>query len=413
MNIFLIIILAAIIIEYILDLIANHLNLKNISTELPAAFRELYDAEEYEKSQRYTIAISRFHNFKSTFMLLVKILFILFGGFNFIDLIARSTGVGNILTGLIFFGFLLLLQEIISIPFSAYLTFVIEEKFGFNKTDFKTFVMDLIKSTLLSIILGGLILAAILFFFQNLGKFAWVYAWLIMVLFSFVMQYFAPKVILPLFNKFTPLADESLKEKIEDYMHEQGFKLKGIFIIDGSTRTAKMNAYFTGLGKYKRVVFYDTLKEKLSDNEMLSILGHEVGHYKLKHILKGILMSIVTTGITFFLLSLFIKNPALFAAFRMQNLSVYASIVFFGFLLAPLQMVLQPISNLLSRRHEYQADKFSLRTITKPSSLKTALKRLSINNLSNLTPHPFYVFLNYSHPPILDRLQNIDRLKKI
>ncbi|MBS3740904.1 MAG: M48 family metallopeptidase [Candidatus Cloacimonetes bacterium] len=409
MNIYLIIILAAILVEYVIDLVANHLNLKNLKTTLPGEFEDVFDEVKYAKSQHYTRETTKFSNIQSTFMVIVKILFILLGGFNLIDMIARGAGVGNILTGLIFFAILLLLQEVVSIPFSAYSTFVIEEKFGFNKTSAKTFVMDIIKSLLLSIILGSIILAVILLFFQKLGDFAWVYAWLIVVLFSFLIQYLAPKLILPLFNKFTPLQDDELKQKIRNYVRQQGFKLKGIFTIDGSRRTTKMNAYFTGFGKYKRVAFYDTLQEKLSNNEILAVLGHEIGHYKLKHILKSIVISIFTTGITFFLLSLFIKNPQLFAAFRMEHLSIYASIVFFGFLLAPLQILLTPFSNYLSRKHEYAADEFAVETIDEPVAMKTALKKLSVNNLSNLTPHRFYVFLNYSHPPVLKRIKNIEK----
>jgi len=409
MNIYLVIILAAIIVEYVIDLVANHLNLKNLKTTLPGEFEDVFDEEKYAKSQRYTRETTKFSNIQSTFMVIVKILFILLGGFNLIDMIARGAGVSNIITGLLFFAILLLLQEVVSIPFSLYSTFVIEEKFGFNKTSVRTFVMDIVKSLLLSIILGSIILAVILLFFQKLGDFAWVYAWLIVVLFSFLIQYLAPKLILPLFNKFTPLQDDELKPKIRNYVRQQGFKLKGIFTIDGSRRTTKMNAYFTGFGKYKRVAFYDTLQEKLSNNEILAVLGHEIGHYKLKHILKSIVISIFTTGITFFLLSLFIRNTQLFAAFRMEHLSIYASIVFFGFLLAPLQILLTPFSNYLSRKHEYAADEFAVETIDEPVAMKTVLKKLSVNNLSNLTPHPFYVFLNYSHPPVLKRIKNIEK----
>ena len=409
MNIYLIIIIAAIIFEYIINLLANHLNLKNLKLELPSEFKDFYAKDDYTKSQKYTIDTIRFVNFKATVMVVIKILFILFGGFNLIDMIARSAGAGSILTGLIFFAVLLILQEIISVPFSAYATFVIEEKYDFNKTSINTFIADILKSLVLSIVLGGIILSAILLLFVKMGHFAWLYAWLVVILFSFVIQYLAPKLILPLFNKFIALKDSSLKHKIKDYVKRQGFKLKGIFTIDGSRRTSKMNAYFTGLGKYKRVAFYDTLKEKLTHNEILAVLGHELGHYKLKHILKRFLLSVVTTGITFYLLSLFIMNPELFAAFRMEHLSVYASIVFFGFLLAPLQLFLTPIGNYISRKHEIEADRFAVKTIDDPKSMKSALKKMSLNNLSNLTPYPFYVFLNYSHPPILKRIKLIDR----
>lgn len=407
MNFFLIIILVILIGNYLLDIIVETLNVRYVKTDLPEEFEGYYDAEKYKKSQEYLRENTWFGIITDSIITPLTIAFILFGGFNFVDRFARSFGLGAIPTGLVFAGILLLASQILSIPFSIYSTFVIEERYGFNKTTPKTFVLDILKSWLLIAVIGGLLLSAVLWFFQKAGPWAWAYCWMAVTTFQIFLMFVAPVVIMPLFNKFVPLEEGDLKQAIEDYARSQKFKLKGIFTMDGSKRSTKANAFFTGLGRLRRIVLYDTLIEKHSVKELVSILAHEMGHYKKKHILKSIVISVLTTGIMFFILSLFINNEALFAAFRMEQTSIYASLVFFGFLYSPIQMVLSLFGNMLSRKHEYEADAYAVKTYRDPGSLIAALKKLSVDNLSNLTPHPVKVFLSYSHPPILKRIEAI------
>lgn len=310
-------------------------------------------------------------------------------------------------TGLIFAGVLLFASHLLLIPFSVYGTFVIEEKYGFNRTTPTTFVLDILKSWALVAVIGGIALAAVLWFFEKTGSWAWAYCWIAVTIFQIFVMFIAPVVIMPIFNKYTALEEGRLKEGIETYANSQGFKMKGVFTMDGSKRSTKSNAFFTGFGKFRRIVLFDTLIAKHTVEELVSILSHEMGHYKKKHVLKSVVISILTTGLMFYILSLFINNRELFAAFKMQEVSIYASLFFFGFLFSPIQMALSIFGNVLSRRHEYEADAYSVETYRKPESMITALKKLSVDNLSDLTPHPLQVFLSYSHPPVLERIQAI------
>lgn len=407
MNIITIIILAAILIDFILDLVSNRLNLKSLSKTLPKEFEGVYDEETYAKSQEYTRVRTRFGFFTGTFDLILLLGFWFAGGFNWLDQWARGFEFGVIGTGLIFIGALVIAKTIISIPFSVYSTFVIEERFGFNKTTTKTFISDRIKGLLLSVIIGAPVLAGIIAFFEFGGPWAWVYAWLAVTLFSLVMQYVAPTWIMPLFNKFTPLEDGELRQAIEAYAEKVDFPLQGIYVIDGSRRSAKSNAFFTGFGKNKRIALYDTLIENHTTDELVAVLAHEIGHYKKKHIVKNMSLSILQTGIMFALLSIFLQVPALFDAFFMDEMSVYAGLVFFGLLYSPVEMLLGMGMQAISRRHEFEADYFAATTINQAEEMVNVLKKLSKDNLSNLTPHPFYVFLNYSHPPTLQRIEAI------
>ena len=407
-TVFFVFILSVIVLEYILGLVSKKLTISSFRTELPDEFRGFYDDEKYSKSQEYTRANLKFSLIENSFSTLLIILFIVFGGFNYIDIYARSFGFDSIVTGLIFTGILMLGSSILSLPFSLYGTFVIEEKFGFNKTTIKTFFIDLIKGMILSVILGGIVLYGILFFFESYPELAWLYTWLAMIIFSIVMFFLAPIVIMPLFNKFTPLEDGELKEKISIYAKKQNFKMKGIYTMDGSKRSTKLNAYFTGFGKFRRIVFYDTLVEKLSADEIVSVLAHEMGHFKLKHVFKGLINSIIIMGVMFFILSLFINNKDLFTAFKMENVSIYGSLIFFAFLYSPISMLISIYGNIKSRKHEYEADKYAVDTTENKEDMVTALKKLSVENMSNLTPHPFNVFMYYSHPPVLERIRVIE-----
>jgi STE24 endopeptidase len=410
-NIYLIIIITIIVADYILDLIVENLNIRHSASELPEEFAGYYDAEKYKKSQDYLKERTGFSLIETAVFKSIVLVFILSGGFNIIDQYARSFGQGSILTGLIFAGILMLGSSLIGIPFSACHTFVIEEKFGFNRTTVKTFILDLIKAWILMCIIGGIIYSGIIWFFDIAGKSAWLYCWICVTVFQLFLTFIAPVVILPIFNKFIPLEDGELKNAINEYAGTQNFTLSGIFKMDGSKRSSKSNAFFTGFGKFRRIALFDTLIEKHTVEELVSVLAHEIGHYKKKHILKSIIISIITGGVMFFILSQFINNPGLFDAFKMNDTSVYASLFFFGFLYTPIIMILSIAGNIFSRKNEYEADQFAMTTYGKPESFINALKKLSVDNLSNLTPHPVKVFLDYSHPPVLNRIEAIKKIK--
>lgn len=409
MNHYLITILVILIGSYLLDLVVDLVNVRHVKTDLPPEFKGIYDAGKYRKSQEYLRETTRFGIISSTFMMGVTIAFILASGFNVVDQFARGFGLGSIWTGLIFAAVIMLASQIMHLPFSIYETFVLEEKYGFNKTTPRTFVLDILKSWILVILLGGVVLAVVIWFFETVGKWAWLYCWISFTVFQVFVMFVAPVVIMPLFNKFIPLEDGPLKWEIEEYARSKGFKMKGVYKMDGSRRSTKTNAFFTGFGRFKRIVLYDTLIRKHTKEELISILAHEMGHYKKKHILKSMLMSVATTGVMFYILSFFMNNPGLFAAFKMQEISVYASLFFFGFLYAPIDMVISVVRNAVSRRHEYEADRYAVASHPNPGSMVMALKKLGVENLSNLTPHPLKVFLSYSHPPVLERVRAIKR----
>jgi len=413
MNIYLVVILAIIIGNYILDLIIELLNVRSTEKELPEEFEGFYDSAKYKKSQEYLKDNTYFKLIQGALITGAVLALILSGGFNFIDRLARSFNLNAIPTGLIFAGILFFFFQTIEIPFSIYHTFIIEEKYGFNRTKPKTFVLDTLKGWLLSIIIGGLLLSLILWFFVKSGNLAWVFCWLGVSIFEFFIIFIAPIIIMPLFNKFIPLEEGELKQAIQTYAQSQDFKLskgsasggKGVYKMDGSRRSSKSNAFFTGFGKYRRIVLFDTLIKNHSVDELVSVLAHEMGHYKRKHILKMMAISILTNGLMFFILSFFINNPGMFAAFRMDNLSIYASLLFFSFLYAPINIILSLVGNVLSRKHEYEADSYAVSTYKKPEAFILALKKLSVDNLSNLTPHPLKAFISYSHPPVLERIK--------
>lgn len=396
------------IFSYALELIVSLLNLKVLDPRLPNEFKSIYNEDEYEKSQQYTRTNTCFSIFESTCSTSLIIVFILLGGFNYIDIWARSYDYGVIMTGLIFTAGLGLLSFLVNLPFSVYATFVIEEKFGFNRTTVKTYLLDIIKGIFLAVLLGGPLLALIFWFFLHTGKLGWIYCWVGVTIFSIIMQYLAPVLIMPLFNKFTPLDDGTLKDKIVSYAQNEKFHLKGIFTMDGSKRSSKLNAFFTGFGKFRKIVFFDTLVEKLSEDEIVAVLAHEMGHFKLKHILKMMLASFLQTGIMFYLLSLFINIPEISEAFGVDKPAIYSSLIFFSFIYSPVNLIVSIFFNISSRKHEFEADNYAAATTKKPHFLISGLKKLSQANLTNLTPHPLHVFIHYSHPPLLKRISNLE-----
>ncbi len=406
-NYYLPIVLLILIGGYILDYVIEKLDVAHASPILPREFDGYYDAEKYRKSQSYLKERVRFSLIENAFFTIGVVIFILAGWFNLIDLFARSFRQPPLVTGLIFIGIMYLTRYLFSIPFKIYRTFIIEEKYGFNRTTPKIFVADIFKNMMLTVLIGAIILFVILWFFSVSGNLAWLYSWIAVTVFELFFIFIAPVVIMPLFNKFTPLEEGELKTAITDYAHSQDFKIKGIYKMDASRRSAKSNAFFAGLGRYKRIVLFDTLIAKMKTDELVAILAHEVGHYKHKDIFKGLAVSVVSTGIMFFALSFFIYNRNFFAAFKVENISVYTGLFLFTFLYEPINGLFSIGTNYISRRFETSADRFSACTYKRPEAMIRALKRLSVDNLTNLTPHPLKVFLSYSHPPVLTRIDSI------
>lgn len=407
MNPWLLVILLIIILSYILELVVSILNIRSLDPTLPKEFETIYNEQEYITSQEYTRVNTSFSLVQNSFSTILTILFLLYGGFNYVDLWARSFDLGQVLTGLLFTGMLALLSFVVNLPFAIYSTFIIEERFGFNRTSLKTFIFDIIKGSILAILLGAPLLALILWFFINSGYYGWLYCWFGVVLFSIVLQFLAPVLIMPLFNKFTPLEDGSLRDKILSYAQQEHFRLQGIFTMNGSKRSSKLNAFFTGFGKFRKIVFYDTLLDKLNESEIVAVLAHEMGHFKLKHIVKMLLASFVQTGIMFYFLSFFLGNTELSDAFCMTESSIYSSLVFFGFIFSPINLFISILFNFFSRKNEFEADNYAAKTNHCPELLIKSLKKLSQANLSNLTPHPAMVFIHYSHPPVLSRIEKL------
>ncbi len=402
------IIIAIIIIDFAVDKITEALNARHFKDPVPPELQDVYNETEYKKSQRYNKENYKFGLITSTFSLLLMLAFLFFDGFAYVDSLARGFSDDPILIALIFFGIIMFASDILTSPFSWYSTFVIEEKYGFNKTTKRTFFTDKLKSWALLAIVGGGILALIVWFYQITDEDFWWYTWILVIIFTLFVNMFYAKLIVPIFNKQTPLPEGSLRTKIENYAQKVGFKLDNIFVIDGSKRSTKANAYFSGFGKEKRITLYDTLIKDLEEEEILSVLAHEVGHYKKKHILANLAASIITTGFTLWLLSLFIGNPLLSGALGVTRPSFHIALIAFGILYSPISEITGLIMNYLSRKFEYQADNYAKKTYN-AQALISSLKKLSKTSLSNLTPHKAYVFMNYSHPTLLQRYKNLER----
>ncbi len=400
------IIVLIILIDFIIDKVLDALNARHFDDPIPKELQDVYDKKEYEKSQRYKKERYRFGVITSTFSVVLMLAFLFFDGFAYVDSIARSITENSIGIVLIFFGIIMFGSDILTLPFSWYSTFVIEEKYGFNKTTKATFVLDKLKSWVLMALVGGGILALITWFYEITQKDFWWYAWILVTVFTLFVTMFYAKLIVPLFNKQTPLAEGSLRSKIENYAEKVGFKLDNIFVIDGSKRSTKANAYFSGFGSEKRITLYDTLINDLKEEEIVSVLAHEVGHYKKKHVFANITASILTTGFTLWLLSLFVGNPLLSQALGVSDPSFHIGLIAFGILYSPISEVTGLFMNYLSRKFEYQADDYAKNTYN-PEALISGLKKLSKTSLSNLTPHKAYVFMHYSHPTLLQRYKNL------
>lgn len=393
-------------IDFALDSFLDNLNAKHFDDKIPEELQDVYDKDEYLKSQAYKKERHKFSSVQSTFSIILILVFLFLDGFAYVDELARQFSGNPIIIALVFFGIIIFASDIINIPFSYYSTFVIEEKYDFNKTNLKTFITDKIKGWLMTAILGGGLLALVVWFYQITGKTFWLYAWGVVTLFSVMMNMFYSRLIVPIFNKQTPLEESTLRQKIETYAQKVGFVLHNIFVINGSKRSTKANAYFSGFGREKRITLYDTLIDTLEEEEIVAVLAHEVGHYKRNHIIFNLIASIITTGFTLWLLSLFIDSPLLSSALGVSNPSFHIGLIAFGILYSPISTITGLLMNYLSRKFEYQADNYAAETY-QSGKLISSLKKLSQKSLSNLTPHKLYVFFHYSHPTLLQRIKNL------
>ncbi|MEM6864725.1 MAG: M48 family metallopeptidase [Bacteroidota bacterium] len=400
------IIIFILVAQYLVHQLLEYLNAQRFSSSVPPELQDVFNKEEYQKSQRYKRTRYRFGLLSDGFSLVLTLAFLVFGGFQWIDSLIRSITENTMGMALLFFGFIALGSSILGIPFSYYQTFHIEEEYGFNKTTKRLFFEDIGKGWLLSLLMGGGLLALFIWFYQWTGPNFWIYAWILFAAVILFMNLFYSRFLVPLFNKQTPLGEGSLKRAIEGYAKKVGFELNKIFVIDGSKRSTKANAYFSGFGREKRITLFDTLINDLEEEEIVAVLAHEVGHYKRKHIIFNLLVSLLLTGLTLYILSLFINTPEISLAIGVSEPSFHAGLVGFVLLYSPISEITGLAMNFLSRKFEFQADDYAKKTFA-AQPLITSLKKLSKNSLSNLTPHPAYVFVHYSHPPLVERIRNL------
>lgn len=402
-------IIAILLLEFALERVLAFLNIKQAKNELPDLLRDIYDPEKYARQQEYFKTNTRFGMLTSTFSFLVTLLMYSLGGFAWVDGCVSSVLVHAVFTPVLFFGVLFIANDLIGIPFDLYDTFVIEQKFGFNKVTPRLFVLDKLKGYAMTIVLGGGILSLVVWIYTLTPTYFWLLAWSVITLFSLFMTMFYSEIIVPIFNKQTPLPEGELRSAIEQFASVSGFKLNNIFVIDGSKRSTKANAYFSGLGAKKRIVLYDTLMDKMTTDEIVAVLAHEVGHYKHKHTLKNLLVSLPTTLLLFFVFGLILQSDALAQSLGGTVASFHLNALAFSILYSPVSMMLDLLGNVLSRKYEYQADAYAAQ-FGYGEQLISGLKKLSATSLSNLTPHPWYVFFHYSHPTLLQRMRAMHNL---
>jgi len=401
-----IILISIIVFNFLKDSFLDFLNSTHFKNKVPEIISDVYDEEKYLKSQDYKKTQYKFTKYSRTFSLTTILLFFYFDGFLILDNYSRNYFESPVLISVFFFGIIFFANEIINLPFSIYFTFIIEEKYGFNKTNAKTFVFDKIKSWILTILFGGGILSFIILHFELIGEQFWIVAWVFMTILSILINGFYAQLIVPIFNKQSKLEDGELRIDIEKYAKETGFDLSNIFVIDGSKRSTKANAYFSGFGKQKRVTLYDTLLNKLNNNQIISVIAHEIGHYKKNHIIFNLIFSIIQTGIMLYVLSLFISQPIFSEALGITDHSFHIGLITFSILYTPISELFSLILNVFSRKFEYEADEYAKNTFD-GKYLSEALKTLSKDSLSNLTPHPKYVWWHYSHPTLFERITRL------
>ncbi|MBN2743012.1 MAG: M48 family metallopeptidase [Marinilabiliaceae bacterium] len=397
-------IIAFVVFEYVMEQWLDRLNRRAWSHEVPEPLRDVYDADKFENHKQYRRVNFSFSQMSEAMGFVATLLVLGSGALAMVDGWAASITVHPVGRGLLFFGIIGVAASLFNLPFSWYHTFVIEQRFGFNTTTRRTFVTDLLKGVLLSLLIGAPLMGGVMYLFQWLGEMFWVYAWLLISGFSVFMSMFYTSWILPIFNNQKPLDNGSLRDSIETFSLRSGFRLDNIYVMDGSKRSTKGNAFFSGLGSRKRIVLYDTLINDLTEPEIVAVLAHEVGHYKLRHTLWGMLMGIAQTGVLLFLFSLFVTTPELTKALGGEGVQFHIGLVAFGLLFSPISLVIGLMTNGLSRRNEYAADRFAANHAD-GQALVSALKKLSANSLGNPTPHPAYVWFHYSHPPLLQRIK--------
>lgn len=413
LNVYALFILVALLADFCVERVADALRVKALRRDPPEELEDLYDAEEYERSQAYTRANTRLGIASSSFGLVVLLAFWFLGGFDALDLWLRSLGPvgdwGPVGRGLLYLGILGFATSLLSLPFGVYSTFVIEERFGFNRTSVRTFILDLVKSFVLGLVVLGPLLAAVLWLFDRMDTWAWAVCWAVAALYSLLFQWLAPRWLMPWFNEFEPLEEGDLREAVTDYARSEGYDLEQVSVMDASRRSTKANAFFTGFGRTKRLTLFDTLVDKLDRDEVVAVVAHEMGHYKQGHLARWIAVSVIHQGVVLYLLSYFLKQTGLYEAFFMTHAPIYAGFAFFGLLIAPVERFLGLGLNALSRRQELQADRYAVETTEDPESLISGLKKIAADHLSNLTPHRFEVLLRYSHPPLHQRLRHLEQ----
>lgn len=403
----LLLILSIVIVSYIFDQVLDYLNLRALRKDIPNEIKDFYDAEKYQKSLDYQKEQSRFSFLSSGISFLISASMLALGGFGWLDGFLRPMISSPIFLALAFFGVIMIVSDIISLPMQWYSTFVIEEKYGFNKTTVKTFITDKLKGYVVGAIIGGGLLSLLLYLTQTIGPDFWIWFGGAAALFILIVNMFYTTLFLPLFNKLTPLEDGELKSAIQAFAQKVNFPVDNIFVMDGSKRSNKANAFFSGIGKKKKIVLYDTLIEKHTQQELVAVLAHEVGHFKKKHIIWSYLLSIVQVFFALYILSLMIFNENLSLALGGQQQAIHLNLIAFGILFSPISGITGLLMSLLSRKNEFEADAYARETYD-GEALSNALKKLSVDTLSNLFPHPLYVFFHYSHPPLLQRLKALE-----
>jgi STE24 endopeptidase len=400
-------IIGLVIFNYLFSTVLDYINGKNWKTDVPPVMKDFYDEDKYLKAKNYSKEKGKVSLISSTLSTLITLLFLIFEGYGWLDnLISLYYDIPFLKSG-IFFLVLFILSDFISIPFSCYNTFVIEEKYGFNKTTVKTFVLDKIKGYLLTLIVGGILLFGAIYIVSLLENSFWLWLWLSLSFIMLIVNMFYADLIVPIFNKLTPLEAGSLREKIESYAKKVGYSLKNIYIIDGSKRSTKANAFFSGLGPRKTIALYDTLVEKHTEEELVAVLAHEVGHYKKKHVFTSLFLTISQLGLMCFLLETCLKVGEISQGLGGKEMVFHLGLVAFGILYSPIGTILSILMNINSRKNEFEADYYA-KTTYNGAALELALKKLSVDSLSNLYPHPLYTFIHYSHPPLLKRLSALN-----
>lgn len=398
------IILTIVVISYVFDQLLDYINLKAQRADIPTEIESFYDKEKYLTSLAYHKELTNFSFLTSAFGFLLSALMLILGGFGWVDALLAPYIENEILLALAFFGVLMIASDTLTVPFQLYATFVIEEKYGFNKTTVKTFIADKLKGYALSAIIGGLLLSLLIYFIEKIGPDFWIWFSLIAAAFVLFMNMFYTSLILPLFNKLTPLQDGELKNAIEEFSRKVNFPLDNVFVIDGSKRSKKANAFFSGIGKKKKIVLYDTLIANHTTDELVAVLAHEVGHFKKKHIVWGYALSVLQIVFTLFIMSLMVFNEDLSLALGGNRHAIHLNLIAFTILFTPISGITGIFMNMLSRKNEFEADAYARESFS-GNALSNALKKLSVDSLSNLYPHPLYVFFHYSHPPLLERLR--------